>query len=402
MLFLLSGAALLGVTDGLAHAIPVVRSNEALSQLGSSPAGPTGTAVTAGTTQAGPTTSAPLSPAASTLTPAQRQLEVDQLQNLATQLHDADVKQFLFASGIALAVMSVASLLLGWIVAGRVLHPLRTITTTTRAISATNLNQRLALGGPDDEVKELGDTIDGLLARLEAAFNAQRRFVANASHELRTPLTMLRTSLDVAVGKPTAPPEVTVLAAKLREGLDQADRLVEELLVLARARHRGLTNLTAVSLDDLVDAALAARRAAVAGMTLTVRPALEPVSVVGSRPLLARLVANLLDNAVRHNVAGGCIRVTTGARGRVATLVVENGGPRLDASRVKLLGEPFQRLGTERTNTDGGIGLGLSIVAAIVEAHHGSLTISARPEGGLRVAVELPLAGTTPDEGEVA
>ncbi|HET9017933.1 MAG TPA: ATP-binding protein, partial [Thermomicrobiaceae bacterium] len=271
----------------------------------------------------------------------------------------------------------------------------------TRAISATSLDRRLALDGPDDELKELGDTIDGLLGRLEAAFDAQRRFVANASHELRTPLTMLRTSLDVALGKPSVAPEVAVLAAKLREGLDQADRLVEELLVLARAQHRGLPNLSAVSLDGLVTAALAARRAAIDGLALTVAPGLEPVAVVGSPTLLARLVANLIDNAVRHNVAGGFIRVTTGARGPLATLVVENGGPLLDASRVALLGEPFQRLGADRTVADGGVGLGLSIVAAIVEAHRGSLSIDARAEGGLRVAVELPLAGATPEEEAV-
>ena len=157
----------------------------------------------------------------------------------------ADLDQFLVQSGIALAIMAVVAIVLGWVVAGRVLRPLQTMTATTRQISEENLHERLALQGPPDELKDLGDTIDGLLARLEAAFDAQRRFVANATHELRTPLTMMRTSLDVAVGKPgPVPPEVNVLAGKLREGLDQADRLVESFLALARAQQGALTNLT--------------------------------------------------------------------------------------------------------------------------------------------------------------
>jgi hypothetical protein len=267
------------------------------------------------------------------------------------------------------------------------------MTATTRQISEANLHERLALPGPPDELKDLGDTIDGLLARLEAAFDAQRRFVANASHELRTPLTMMRTSLDVAVGKPgPVPPEVTILAGKLREGLDQADRLVESFLALARAQQGSLTNLASVSLPQLVAAALAAHSKAMADRGLEVRQSLGEADVIGSETLLARLVENLIDNAIRYNPPGGFIAVATTIDGTVARLVVASGGPLLDERKVQELGQPFQRLGADRTTSDRGQGLGLSIVAAIAAAHDGSLGLHARPEGGLRVVITLPHA----------
>jgi signal transduction histidine kinase len=316
--------------------------------------------------------------------------------SLAQLLHaqaTADLHQFLIQSGIAFSIVAVLTIVLGWVIAGRVLRPLQTITATTRQISEENLHERLALPGPPDELKALGDTIDGLLARLEAAFEGQRRFVANAAHELRTPLTMMRTSLDVAVGKPgPVPPEVTVLASKLREGLDQADRLVESFLALARAQQGTLTDLTSVSLPQLVSATLAACREAIAGRGLQVRQTLSDAGVIGSQTLLARLVENLIDNAIHYNTPGGFIRVVTADDGAAAHLVVESDGPLLDERKVQELGQPFRRLGADRTAVDGSIGLGLSIVAAITSAHGGSLGLHARPDGGLRVVITLPHA----------
>lgn len=313
----------------------------------------------------------------------------------------ADLHQLLVQSGIALSIMAGIAIVLGWVVAGRVLRPLQTMTTTTRQISEENLHERLALPGPPDELKDLGDTIDGLLGRLEAAFNAQRRFVANAAHELRTPLTMMRTSLDVAVGKPSpVPPEVTILAGKLREGLDQADRLVESFLVLARAQQGALTNLANVSLPQLASAKLATRRDAIVAKGLQVRQTRGDADVIGSETLLDRLVENLIDNAIRYNAPGGFIGVATAGEGAVACLVVESDGPLLDERKVQELGQPFRRLGADRTASDRGIGLGLSIVAAIAAAHGGSLGLHARSEGGLQVVITLPHAKQRHEPGD--
>lgn len=325
--------------------------------------------------------------------PLSRASTTDSFAQLLHAQVTADLHQFLIQSGIAFSIVAVVTIVLGWVVAGRVLRPLQTMTATTRQISEENLHERLALPGPPDELKALGDTIDGLLARLEAAFDGQRRFVANAAHELRTPLTMMRTSLDVAVGKPgPVPPEVTVLASKLREGLDQADRLVESFLALARAQQGTLTDRTSVSLPQLVSATLAARREAIVGRGLQVRQRLRGAGVIGSQTLLARLVENLIDNAIRYNTPGGFISVTTSDDGAAAHLVVESDGLLLDERKVQELGQPFRRLGADRTAVDGSIGLGLSIVAAIASAHGGSLGLHARPEGGLRIVITLPHA----------
>jgi signal transduction histidine kinase len=306
----------------------------------------------------------------------------------------SDLHQFLVQSGIALSIMMVVAIVLGWVVAGRVLRPLRTMTATTREISEQNLHQRLALHGPADELTELGDTIDGLLARLEGAFIAQRRFVANAAHELRTPLTMMRTSLDVAAGKPEPiPPEIFLLAGKVREGLNQADQLVESFLVLAYAQQGAMRERTRVELSHLVTAALAARHEAMSGNDLMVHHTLGDAAVIGNATLLSRLVDNLLDNASRYNVPQGTISVIIEADGTHAHLVMENSAPLLEERAVQALGQPFQRLGADRTGPVQGVGLGLSIVAAIVAAHGGELRLHARAEGGLQVCVTLPQAG---------
>jgi signal transduction histidine kinase len=293
-------------------------------------------------------------------------------------------------SAIALGIMAIVSIGLGWLIAGRVLRPLRTMTTTTRHISEENLNERLALEGPDDELKDLGDTIDGLLERLEKAFEAQRRFVANASHELRTPLAMMRTSVDVALGKPQAPAEVLVLGGKLEEGLDQAERLLEGLLVLARAQRGALGDITVVSLPDLVSMALVSEQAEIRRLNLNVEDATYPSHVIGNETLLSRMVANVVTNAVRHNVPGGTVHISNDVVGPMERLVVESGGAVLDEATVQKLAEPFNRPGAERISNGNGAGLGLSIVSAIAIAHGGSLRLRRRPEGGLRVEIELP------------
>jgi signal transduction histidine kinase len=299
------------------------------------------------------------------------------------------VRAFLAESTVGLAVMAVVSTALGWVVAGRALSPLRTMTTTTRRISERNLHQRLAVVGPRDELAELADTIDGLLARLERAFEAQRRFIANASHELRTPLAMMRTSVDVAAGKPSpVPKEVTVLAGKLREGLDSADRLLEGLLLLARAQNNATAQTQAVRLTELAEGALQARAGAIAAKHLAVQCRADPVTVAGNAILLSSLVDNLVDNAIRHNEPGGWLRITAGTEGGRTRFAVESGGAVLDQDAVDLLGQPFQRLGSARTSQPG-TGLGLSIVTAVAAAHNGTLVLRARPEGGLRAEVQL-------------
>ncbi|HEY7012997.1 MAG TPA: HAMP domain-containing sensor histidine kinase [Streptosporangiaceae bacterium] len=302
-------------------------------------------------------------------------------------------RNLLLASVIALGFMTLGSLLMGWVLAGRALRPVRQMTAAAQQISAHNLNERLAVTGPEDELKQLGDTIDGLLERLEAAFTAQRRFVANASHELRTPLATIRASLDVAVAKPEgAPPQTVALAGRVRAELDRIDGLLEAFLVLARAQHRNLPGCAVLPLDYIVGAALADQRAAIKIRNLTVQDSTGPGGawVRGSQALLSRLVENLIGNAVGHNEDGGWVHITAQTEAGRARLVVENGGQVLDQRQVDELSQPFRRLDADRIGTDQGSGLGLSIVAAIAEAHDGRLDLQARPGGGLRASVDLP------------
>jgi signal transduction histidine kinase len=310
--------------------------------------------------------------------------------------------QLFLASLMALGIMAVVAGVLGWVLAGRALRPLRIITATARRISEDNLDERLAFGGPQDELKDLADTIDGLLGRLEGAFAAQRRFVANASHELRTPLATMRASLDVAMAKPEPPPLQTVmLANRLRGELDRVDELLEGFLVLARAQHGALPDQAAISMGDLVTAALAVRASAIAAKGLTVHASVSPGTawVVGSRTLVSRMIDNVVDNAIVHNEPGGWLSVAAGTQDRLATIVVANGGQILHQEQVEQLAQPFRRLARDGADAGriatGGSGLGLSIVAAIAAAHGGALELGARPEGGLRVVITLPLASTT-------
>ncbi len=327
----------------------------------------------------------------------ERTIEIGRIVAALRYQNRVDLHQLLIESAIALAVMAAISVALGWVVAGRVLSPLRTITARTRRLSEQSLHERLALAGPRDELRELADTIDELLARLEAAFDAQRRFVANASHELRTPLAMMRTRLDVAIAKPDGVPAQTrALDAGLRKDLDRAETLLESFLALARAQHGMVTDRTIVPLDRLVTNALAARHDQIAEQQLEVRTTLAPVGVTGSETLLARMVENVIENSVRHNQPHGFINIACETSDRAARLVVESGGPALDEQGVAQLGQPFRRLGVERTRSQNGHGLGLSIVAAVADAHGGALELHPRPQGGLRVQITLPAAIAAP------
>jgi signal transduction histidine kinase len=306
-------------------------------------------------------------------------------------------------SGIALGIMAIVSVVLGWLVAGRVLAPFRTITATTERISERNLHERLAMSGPRDEPRLLAETIDRLLERLDAAFEAQRRFVANASHELRTPLAMMRTTLDVAIAKPGGVPSQTrELDAELRVDLDHCDRLLESFLALARAQNGRVPAHDQVALEPLITDALCARAKQIATKRLAVATHLSPVEVAGSPTLLARMVENVIENAVRHNQPDGSIDVTLAPLGEQrAQLTVDSSGPLLDPSAVAQLAQPFKRLDQDRIGSQDGHGLGLSIVAAVAAAHNGSLELQARRKGGLRVQITLPgpaiqqLAGAT-------
>ncbi len=341
--------------------------------------------------------SLPLSDAAQL---AQARTQIRALENALTTQASANPPQslghaLLVASAIALGFMTIGSVLMGWFLAGRALRPIRQMTAATKQISAQNLDERLAITGPEDELKMLGDTIDGLLERLEAAFGAQRRFVANASHELRTPLATIRASLDVAVAKPEgAPPQTMALASRVRAELDRIDSLLEAFLVLARAQHRSMPGYAVLPLDYIVGAALADQQGAIRARNLTVQDVAAPGGawVRGSQALLSRMVENLLENAVRHNQDGGWIHVTAATEAGRARLVVENGGEVLEQQLVDELSQPFRRLRADRIGTDKGSGLGLSIVAAIVEAHDGRLDLQARPGGGLRVCIDLSAA----------
>jgi signal transduction histidine kinase len=315
------------------------------------------------------------------------------IESLAKQ-RSVDLHRLRVGYGVALAIMALVSGVLAWFVAGRVLAPLRTITATAERISDTNLNERLAMPGPRDELRLLADTIDRLLERLEAAFDAQRRFVANASHDLRTPLAMMRTTLDVAIAKPGGVPVQTrELDADLRVDLDLADRLLESFLTLARAQNGQLNEHNQVALEPLITAALAARADEITAKRLTVKTHLAAVEVAGSATLLERMVENVIENAVHYNQPGGAVELTlTLLNEQQAQLIIDSSGPTLDPSAVAELAEPFTRLGQDRTGSQNGHGLGLSIVAAVAAAHGGSLELHARAEGGLRVQITLSAA----------
>jgi len=309
---------------------------------------------------------------------------------LGKQITTSDLRQVLIDAPIALAIVTGVALALGWLVAGRVLRPLAVITATARRISASSLDQRLALRGPDDELKALGDTLDDLFARLEAAFDAQRHFVASASHELRTPLTRERAMLQVALDDPSTTAETwrNVAGEVLASNAEQED-LTEALLTLATSES-GLCHHESVDLAAVTGEVLLTRRAEADRLGLHIWATTQPAALDGDRILTERLVANLVDNAVQHNVAGGHIEVTTRTRDGRAVLSVASTGPVIPAAEVGRLFQPFQRLSQRRAHHGDGHGLGLSIVRAIATAHGAAIGARALRGGGLAVDVTFP------------
>ncbi len=314
------------------------------------------------------------------------------LQAQAGQQRGVALGDLLVQSGIALGVMTVLSIGLGWVVAGRVLRPLRTITSAAQHTSASNLHERLALVGPDDELKELADTFDAFLGRLEGAFDAQRQFVANASHELRTPLARQRTLIEVALADPE--PSVASLQAACGRALAasaQQERLIDALLTLAHTQ-RGLRARVPIDVGSICRDVLEARGDDASRAGLTVRADLGAAPAAGDARLAERLAANLVGNAIRHNVPGGWVSASTGIKAGRAVLTVANSGPEIPPAQVGRLFEPFQRLGEERVGSEGGTGLGLSIVKAVAAAHDAWVHARALPGGGLEVGVHFPPA----------
>ena len=297
-----------------------------------------------------------------------------------------DKQQLLIASVVSLAVIVVAAAAIGWLLAGRVLRPLSTITAAARRISASRLHERLALRGPDDELKELADTLDQLFARLEASFDAQRRFATNASHELRTPLTRERTLLQVTRADPAATTGTwQAVSRELLASNAEQERLLEALITLA-STEAGTGEREPADLAAITSATLAAARPGISRLGLNVHADIQPATLEGDPLLIQQLVTNLIDNAVRHNVRGGDIQVATGTSGH-AVLSVANSGRVIPATEVDRLFQPFQRLGPRPARRDGGHGLGLSIVRAIATAHAATVTAQPRPGGGLAIDV---------------
>jgi len=302
----------------------------------------------------------------------------------------SDLHELVIESVIALAIMALLGTALGWIIAGRVLRPLRTMTATTQQISAASLDQRLDLQGPPDELRKLGDTIDGLLERLEASFDAQRRFVANASHELRTPLTAARALLEMVLSDPDATMDTfrETCQQVLEEG-EQQEQLIAALLALAQGQ-RGVERRDLVDLAVVSSSVVEAHEieAVTRGVSLDVW--LTPAPLTGDRRLIERLVSNLLENALRHNVPGGRVRLEVKPLGVDATLMIANTGPRVPADQVERLLQPFQRLAQDRVGHRDGLGLGLSIVSAIAAAHDATLAVEPGADGGLQIEVRFP------------
>jgi signal transduction histidine kinase len=314
-----------------------------------------------------------------------------QVLSLVHRQHAHAMHQLLVESFVTLAIMSVVSIWLGWFVAGRTLRPLRTITAAARDISSSNLHERLALTGPDDELKELGDTFDALIARLERSFQSQRQFVANASHELRTPLTLQHALLEAALLDPNASLETwQATGERALAASQEQERLIAALLTLARS-DRGLSQHEALDLSALATTVLNGRHADAKQRGVHVSARLDPAPTLGDPELAERLVANLIDNALRHNVADGRVEVVTETSDDHALFSVRNTGPILASSDIVRLFEPFQRADVDRTRHDGGLGLGLSIVQAIATAHDAAITARAQPEGGLAVVVRFPI-----------
>jgi signal transduction histidine kinase len=290
---------------------------------------------------------------------------------------------------IGLGLMTVASGGLGWFMSGRVLRPVRVITETARRASEQHLGERLALTGPSDELKELADTFDDMLERLDVAFAAQGRFVASASHELRTPLTVMRTAIDVTLAKPSPTArQLTDMAARVRRSIDHAESMIEALLTLA-ASDQGKLSTEFTDLATWAEDAIDAAAPEIKRLNLHVDTELDRAETTGDPQLLERMITNLVDNAVRHNQPGGWIKLRTGTSDAGAYLEIANSGPFIPDDAVPSLFEPFRRI-PARTGARDGVGLGLSIAQSVLTAHRASVTTRSQPAGGLDISVVIP------------
>ena len=302
------------------------------------------------------------------------------------QLVSGALNRLLVEYVAALVLMTGISVVAGWLLAGRALAPLRKITTTARRVSGQNLGERIALEGPQDELKELADTFDGMLARLDNAFAGQRHFVANASHELRTPLAIMRTEVDVALADPEASADdLRMMGEAVRETIDRSEALIAALLFLARSEsvvgRAEAVDLAALAADCITDL-----HASADGAQIQIHTDLQPAIAHGEPRLVERMIANLIDNGIRYNEPGGQLNVATATFGDSTELTVANSGAVIDPEQAQALIEPFRRL----SRVSGGFGLGLSIVRSVAEAHGGSIELSAPAGGGLVVRVILP------------
>ena len=329
--------------------------------------------------------------------PAERRLLLQEVQDVQEDLVNNDLRDLTVQYLAVLAAMAVLSGALGWFVAGRVLRPMSEITATARRVSKESLHERIALEGPEDELKQLADTFDSMLGRLEAGFDRETAFVRNASHELRTPLSVIRAEADVTLADEADDPAALRRAlAVVREAGERSERLIDALLALARAGRDDRPRVE-VDLGELVRQ--------LTGETdldgLRLELALRRASVLGDRQLLRTMAANLIDNAVRHNSAGGWIEIRTESARDQALLEIANSGPMIATEVAASLTEPFRRLGTARTGE--GLGLGLSIAASVAQAHGGQLAIEPLKPGGLVVSVRLPAAPLSPgpSDGEL-
>jgi signal transduction histidine kinase len=318
----------------------------------------------------------------------------DRLQSQLEAERNHTLRAMLIASLASLGVVGVAAGAFGWLLAGRALRPLQQITATARRVADRSLHERIALEAPDDEIKELADTFDAMLERLDRSFDSQRRFVANASHELRTPLTINRTLVEVALDNPQVSESLRQLGASLLAVNQRHERIIDGLLTLASSEER-LTTRRPVDLADIARHTANERQTGAGQAGVEIRTELAPAPVAGDPVLLERLVQNLVDNAVRYNIADhGWVAVTTCLEHGDAVLTVENTGPTVPPYDIPSLFEPFRRLAdTERRATPGrdhGSGLGLSIVRSVTRAHGGAVSATPRPDGGLVVRVRMP------------
>jgi signal transduction histidine kinase len=309
---------------------------------------------------------------------------------------DAEQRQhalddLLSRSLLALLGLAIIAFAFGYAMAGRVLSPLGRITRTARAVAGSDLSRRIELDGPDDELKELADTFDEMLERLQRAFTAQQRFVGNASHELRTPLAINRTLLEVHLSDPQAPVELQQLGKTLLATNERSEQLVEGLLLLARSDNQ-IVERKPVDLAEVAEQAVDQVHAEAEAKGVVIRGEQKPAVVQGNGVLLERIALNLVQNAVRYNVPeGGWVEVTTEVQHGQAVLIVSNTGPVVPAYEIDNLFEPFRRLRTERTGSDKGVGLGLSIVRSVARAHGGHISAQPREGGGLVMRVTLPI-----------